>query len=216
MLLLWQVNERLRLLSERGRGRGRGRFGGPGRPPFEPRPYVSDPGGYAEQQHDAGPRGMHDRLGPGPMGDHPLSPMGPPGGHRNSFEPPFERHAGRSEYNGRGDGGTAHPGALPERRPSRVLASEGSGRFGDPRAPEDTYASPSPRWAHDGVSADGRALRGREGSAQGTERAAFLDRVREPLPPPPAPVRRRVLSTAVVDGQQITAASSVRSLPALA
>ena len=205
-LLLWQVNERLRLLSERGRGRGRGRFGGPGRPPYEPRPPERDPGGFPEQ-YIGGPRSMLDRLGPGPAGAHPLSPMGPPGGRRGSFE----HDAGRLEHGGRGDDGTAHAGALHERRPSR-LASEGSGRFGEPSASEDTYASPSPRWAHDGAAADGRAQRGREGSALGTERAPFLDRVREPLPLPPAPVRRRVLSTAVVDGQQITAASSVRCL----
>ena len=207
-LLLWQVNERLRLLSERGRGRGRGRFGGPGRPPYEPRPPERDPGGFPEQ-YIGGPRSMHDRLGPGPAGDQPLSPKGPPGGRRGSFE----HDAGRLGHGGRGDDGTAHAGALRERRPSR-LASQGSGRFGEPSASEDTYASPSPRWAHDGAAADGRAQRGREGSAPGTERAPFLDRVREALPLPPAPVRRRVLSTAVVDGQQITAASSVRCLPA--
>ena len=182
------MNERLRLLAERGRGRGRGRFGGPGRPPYDP---------AGPERRDAYAPGAHDRLGPGPIAaDHPATPTGLGPGGRRSFEPHFDRHASHADSpGGRGSGewGHAERGARPPR----------GGGARDARNEHDT--APSPRWAPGG---EGAAAGDAPGGA-GAERHAFLDRVRQP-PPPAAPARRRVLSAVVVDGQQITASSTVR------
>lgn len=205
----WQVNERLRLLSERGRGRGRGRFGGPGRPPYDPR--APERSLSASEHHDFGAPRMHDRLGRGPAADYPLPPLERAPGSWRESEPPYDRRVGRlgPGLGGRGsEDGFGPAGAFPERRgPREHVPAESAGRFGDPHDTVEPRPSPSPRGVQGGHL--------REGFGQGLgERRSYLDRVREPAPVPVAPTRRRVPSAVVVDGQQITAASSsVRCSP---